>query len=320
MERNLSDPDDPVPQEESSDPQESPGLREIAIWLGEFDWLHIPGAVRAVSKLVMGVAETGTAWIDIAKAAGQARSQHIRDITKAKSKAMEAIAKAAAKQGMHDPELVDRAIEALIADQFPKQRSRKALARETLKLLAESPPPQDTAPPDNDWLNMFTSFAEQATTERMQKHWADVLAREIRKPGSFSRVALQILSLMDAQLAQRITTIRTWVMQNGNIPMTSSLLVGESYTTLLSLDAVGILRMGSTKYMDAMPINYSYHVAGCVLQVRSNQKFSYHAAILTEAGREILQLSATPEKNIVHANEVMALLNSSGAEAWMNSP
>ena len=312
----MSEPDEAGPDEEaSSDPEEASALREIATWVGDFDWLHIPGAVRAVSKLVMGVAETGTAWIDIAKAHGQARSQHIRDVTKAKSKAMEAIAKAAIKKGVQDPQLVDRGVERLFAELYPTQRARESVAKKSLKLLSADPPKLDTPPPDDDWLNMFTSFAEQATTERMQQHWADVLAREIRKPGSFSRVALQILSLMDGQLAQQIMTVKTWVMQDDNIPLTASLLIGEGYTTILSLDAVGIVRLGSSKHMDAMPIAYTYFVAGRRLSVRSDQKFQYVAAILTAAGREILQLAATPEKDLDHANKVVDLLRSCGAQA-----
>jgi hypothetical protein len=313
---SVSEPDDAAPdEEESSDPEASSGLREIVTWVRDFDWLHIPGAVRAISKLVTGVAETGTAWIDIAKAHGQARSQHIRDVTKAKSKAMDAIAKAAIKHGVQDPELVDRAVDRLIAEQFPKQRSRETIAKESLKLLAEDPPSPDTPPPDDDWLNMFTSFAEQATTERMQKHWADVLAREIRKPGSFSRVALQILSLMDAQLGQQITTAKTWVMQDTDIPLTHSLRVGKGYVTLLSLDAVGVLRLGSSTYMAPMPTPYTYYVAGHMLSIRSDQSFDYQAAILTAAGREVLQLAGPANKDLNHANEVVDLMRSRGADA-----
>jgi hypothetical protein len=238
----VSESDEGAPDgPESSDALESSALREIATWIGDFDWLHIPGAVRAISKLVMGVADAGAAWIDIAKAAGEARAQQKRDLKKPRSAAMDAMAKAAIQKGAQNPQLVDRAVERFFAELYPKQSARESVAKETLKLLATDPPKPGTPPPDDYWLNMFTSFAEQATTERMQKRWADVLAREIRKPGSFSRVALHILSLMDTQLAQQIVTIKTWVMQDDNIPFTHSLHIGARYTTLLSLEAVGIV-------------------------------------------------------------------------------
>jgi hypothetical protein len=60
-----------------------------------FDWLKIPGAVRAIAHLVTGVGDAGAAWVDVAQAKGQQVAQEIRDRTAARKSIMAATAKAA---------------------------------------------------------------------------------------------------------------------------------------------------------------------------------------------------------------------------------
>ena len=54
---------------------------------------------------------------------------------------------------------------------------------------------------NEDWLNYLISHAEKASSANLRKLWGQILAREIRKPGSSSLSALRVLSEMDAELA-----------------------------------------------------------------------------------------------------------------------
>ena len=54
--------------------------------------------------------------------------------------------------------------------------------------------PKLAAAIDDDWLNVFERYAEDATTERMQQLWGRVLAGEIRSPGKFAMRTLRFLS------------------------------------------------------------------------------------------------------------------------------
>ncbi len=298
---------------EPSDPS-SGGFLEA---LSNFDWLKIPGAVRAISTLVTGSANAGKAWIDIATAAGEARSQGIRDLTKVRSTMMAAMAKKATSVAIADPELVERSIERLLNETTSHQANRESIGRKAVDLITVNPPKEDVPPPSDDWLNAFSAFAERATSERLREHWASVLAGEIRKPGSFSLAALQILSVMDAELAASIAQVSTWVMQDDNIPFTKSIAPGPNYTTLLTLDALGICRVNITKHFepnaDAEP--RMYYVAGHVLAVKFTKQTHYTAAFLTGPGRQILSLAGPPKKDASFAQEVVDLLTSAGAEA-----
>jgi hypothetical protein len=294
--------------------EDSGGLGQILATVTNFDWLHLPGAVRAIARLVTGSADAGKAWIDVAKAKGEARSQRVRDLSKAQSDAMRSMAKAAIAVGTADASLVDRAVERIIAEQLPKQRSREAIGRETAKLLAHAPPNPDTPEPEDEWLNTFSAFAEKATTERMQQHWSSVLAGEIRKPGSFSLAALQILSVMDPPLAKHIAEVASWVFCGDHIPFAKSLERGENYQTLLSLDAIGIVRMNVGKFWEPVEHPVIAPLGGYRVSIQSPQPVHYNHAALTRAGQQILSLAGSPIKNQAMADDIMEMLRSHGMQ------
>jgi len=117
----------------------------------------------------------------------------------------QAIAKAAASEAGADEEIVGRALEVLVHKAYRKQVNRNAVAAAMLDELggqAKEQSPNDTGPTpqgavgaiDDDWLNVFERYAEDASSERMQKLWGRVLAGEVRTPGRFSMRTLRFLS------------------------------------------------------------------------------------------------------------------------------
>jgi len=158
--------------------------------------------------------------------------------------------------------------------------------------LREDAPTND-AEPDVDWLNVFTSYAEKASTERMQKHWASVLAGEIRRPGSFSLTTLQLLSVVDSELAQIIVEVPGWLVEQDFIPVLGQMNQGDPYTKLMKLDAIGFLRLGSAKYLETVAADQPSYIrfADKRLAVR-NLRGTHHvqAAVLTVAGRQVMPL------------------------------
>jgi hypothetical protein len=110
----------------------------------QFDWLKIPGAVRAIAHLVTGVGDAGAAWVDAAKAKGEQYAQEIRDRTAARKAIMAATAKAAGARAARNPELLDRMVDRFVGEELKRQENREAIAIETGKLLDETPPDSDT--------------------------------------------------------------------------------------------------------------------------------------------------------------------------------
>ena len=75
------------------------------------------------------------------------------------------------------------------------------LALEDLRETAGALPPPRTEAADEDWLNVFSRYAEDASSERLQQLFAKVLAGEIRKPGSFSLSTMRFIAELDRETA-----------------------------------------------------------------------------------------------------------------------
>jgi hypothetical protein len=293
---------------DENDSTESHGGSGWLATIQQFDWLHVPGAARAVARLVAGTADVATTWLDIATAKGKQLAKAIRDETDARSTLFAATAKAAARQVSQRPELANRMLDRFIAEEIGKQENREEVAREAVRLLEENPPPTDTHGPSDDWLNIFSSFAETASSERMRQHWAQVLAGEIRKPGTFSLAALQIFAVMDPQLAACITRVRPWFIDNDFIPLFGLLNEGDNYTDFMSLSAVGVIILGSGKRLrrndDGPPVlgprALRFHRKALIVYLRPLQGLEMRSAVLTPAGREVLTIvEATDDTQMI---------------------
>lgn len=97
---------------------------------------------------------------------------------------------------------MDRAINALVGREYRKQVNREAVAVAMLNDTqnqasddgAGNTPTAPTEEPQDDWLNVFERYAEDASSEQLQDLWGRVLSVEIRRPGRFSMRTLRLLS------------------------------------------------------------------------------------------------------------------------------
>ncbi len=118
----------------------------------------------------------------------------------------------------------------------------KAVARAGSVLLEDEgiTPEQD---PDPDWLERWRENAGGVSTEKMQELWAQVLAREVRTPGSLSLKALDLLRNLDsndAALIERLASFaidRTIVHRGSGADIKDWLKFGDA----LALQELGIL-------------------------------------------------------------------------------
>lgn len=301
-----------------NDDNEVADASEGATWLTaleNFDWLQIPGAVRAIAKVVTGTADAATAWIDVVKAKGEQKARGVRDVTGARSKTTQALTRAVSAKVAADPELLDRAMTTLVVEQLQKQKNREAVARETVSLLNEQGASAGAAEPDEDWLNTFAGFAERASSERMQKHWASVLAGEIRKRGSFSLTTLQLLSVVDAELAQIITNSRKWIINDLFIPLLGDLTKGDKYTQLMKLDAIGFLRIGSGQFFEPNRAAEMRIANKQLVFITPAHETVLNTATLTPAGQEVLQLVERGEVERVVLDALAGWLQGAGCSS-----
>lgn len=153
----------------------------------------IPSAVRALDRLVGAAVDIPVAWFEQQSAKINAKTESYKLVEAS-------IAAAVASGAGTDPDMVQRAMNTLVRKEYRKQLNREAVAAamvEDLRDSAGSSSDTVSTPPaslDEDWLNVFERFAEDASSDRLQGLWGRVLAGEVRKPGKFSTRTLRFLS------------------------------------------------------------------------------------------------------------------------------
>lgn len=257
-----------------------------------FDFLKVPGAVRAIARLVTSVGDAGAAAIDIGTAKAEQVATGIRIETDARKKLSAALADAAVRQALSDPNLAGRALEQWSGAVIRKQVNREEIAKIAIEHLSETPPPPNTEGPSDDWMNVFEQHAENATSDRLRQTWGRILAGEIRKPGTFSLTTLSFISVLDVKLANTVQNVVTCLIAEF-IPIHAPFSQGPHYTQLMDLAEVGFFSMGSSKIFQGAN-NLAFPLGKTHLLVWTPQKpenkFHVGAAILTRAGKEIVSI------------------------------
>jgi hypothetical protein len=152
----------------------------------------ISASIKALDRLIGSAVDIPVAWLGQQKARIDAQTEAYKLVEGA-------IAHAAATEASGNQRIVASAVESLVRKAYRKQINSGAVATVMLEDLRKednnlSDPPQAATALDEDWLNVFERYAEDASTERMQNLWGRVLAGEIRKPGRYSMRTLRFLS------------------------------------------------------------------------------------------------------------------------------
>lgn len=127
------------------------------------------------------------------------------------AKVQEAVVKGVAKAGTNA--LVENSSNistsvalSMLNDYGLKLDNKVAVAQQAFAELAKEPLNQDEAPDAElslDWLNYFSDIAAQKSDPEMQHLMGKILAGEIRKPGSFSPMTVNVLSTITTTIAQK---------------------------------------------------------------------------------------------------------------------
>jgi hypothetical protein len=264
------------------------------------DWADLlrvfPGAAKAVAELVQETGRAATAFVSIATARARQIEQGINDETTARTKIVNALADAGVSRiSDKKEELGQRAIEHFAQKVVQQQVNRESVTLLALERLASDPPPEPPKEvPADDWLNLFGSFAERASSQKMREHWAQILSGEIRKPGSFSFVTLQLSSVLDQRLASIIEKTCGWIVDRRFVPMIVTDHGGPTYQELLTLDGIGFLSLGTGRqFFTAGPqghIEVPLKDRSIWFVGRADHPVTIDAASLTLAGTELLNV------------------------------
>jgi len=151
----------------------------------------VPASLKALDRLLGAGVDIPVAWLAQKKARIDAQ-------TRAYAAVEDAIALTASKNAGENPEIVGKAVEVLVRKTYRQHQNKTFVAAAMIEDL--STPDQSASEVngridiDEDWLNVFERYAEDASSERMQKLWGRVIAGELRRPGQFSLRTLRFLS------------------------------------------------------------------------------------------------------------------------------
>ncbi|MGD9921050.1 MAG: DUF2806 domain-containing protein [Pseudorhodoplanes sp.] len=268
-------------------------------------------AIVAIDRLVGNLIDVPSVYLEALK-----RRIEIRAAVK--DALIESEGRAALEKLERKPEIGDRVVDSFLRKEARRQENQEAVARKTLDELAALPPPYDVCedddkPLDDDWLNLFSAYAENASSERLRIMWGRVLAGEIRKPGSFSLATLRFISELDKDIASAFQEVARTRFNEMFIP-TPAGLKDESLFQLSFLEEVGLLQgthgylatsfnKAADGYVYITTVEPKFQSKSLKIKV-AHEQIDIHVVKLTRIGREIA--SILPEEDQSTALEAIA--------------
>lgn len=201
---------------------------------------------KALSDLLGGLASIPAAKL-------RQYSQGIEDTTTARSMIADILTKAAVAEVSGNPELAKVAAEIYLPTNIRKAKNRVGvaqLAAEHLGAASVNDSGEKSASPDDDWMNSFMRFAEDASSERMQDLFGRILAGQILQPGAFGLATLRTISELDQALANDF--IQAWGSSVGDaVDYSTDWQRGDGFSRWKRLVEAGL--MASTNTIQFLP-------------------------------------------------------------------
>lgn len=272
------------------------------------DKLNLPHLIagpagKAISRLIAGVIEIPAAYLD-------SFSQSLKDKTAARTMVNNEVAAAAAKLAASDTNIVARAAHNLLAKEYRHQKNKEEIARKAIEILQESEDQSENsdttqsadnvkrANVDDDWLNVFERYAQDASSERVQELWARILAGEIRQPSTFSLKTLRFVSELDKFTAELFEQQVPLICAE-SIFLESN-FVGKPFSDLMHLQDAGLISGVGGLVQKHLTLNEKGQILLpqqsrlLLVEGQPTHRLSISAAILTNVGKEITKIIKAP--------------------------
>jgi len=174
-------------------------------------------------------------------------AQGIEDTTTARSNVTAALTKGVVETQSQDPLLMLAAAEILIPDGIRRVSNRIAVAQKAAEHVrngstaeANRESVENALPPEDDWMNHFVRFAEDASSDRLQNLFGRILAGQVLRPGTFSLATVRAVSELDQSIANDF--VEAWSMDaGGGVDYTTYWRRGEGYSRRRRLFEAGLM-------------------------------------------------------------------------------
>lgn len=158
--------------------------------------------------------------------------------------------------------------------------------------------------PNSDWTARFFRIAEDITTDQMQMLWGKVLAGEVKRPGSYSLRALDLLKNITQQEAEMFVRVGQVSFTSGGKtflpdPDNGKYLeehFGLKFTDILLLREIDLLVDSNLAFslqpndQDTQEVFICGNTCVLVKRPKGTPKQAMQVIVFTEIGRQLLQL------------------------------
>lgn len=207
-----------------------------------------------------------------------------------------------------DEELKQRAGRRLLAEEISKQKNIEGVVQRTDKLLESEPEiTKSTGETDQGWVDECLDGAGKAYNDDLKDYWAKLLAGEIKKPGTFSKRAVNFMKMLSQKDAERIRNMCQYVMYNTDKEDAFLLRYDKepyTYKDVIYLAELGLLDSSSTvvkkyEFKDDKggPALFVHNDIGVFINI-AVKEYQMPIYTFTELGKEILSIIDDQEANI----------------------
>ncbi len=142
-------------------------------------------------------------------------------------------------------ELEERALKRLVREEGAKQQNIENITAKAIPHLSAEAKPEVL---EKDWLTHFFDRCRGVSDEEMQSLWAQILAGQSNKTGSFSKRTIEIVAALDKSDAELFTNFCSFVwLIDDETPVIFDLSAeiykscGLNFHALSHLDAIGLI-------------------------------------------------------------------------------
>lgn len=235
------------------------------------------------------------------------RPRKIRKEADAQAYAIKVLEKAKAEAGaeslMIETEAVERISQRIVGKEVRRQENIDSVVEMAANNLAGEEVSDE--PVDEDWAARFFNIVQDVSKDEMKVLWAKILAKEIKKPSSYSLRTLEVLRNISYEEAELFMKIADFVFKqhgcmmfakNGDLDK-----YGIKYNDLAKLREAGLLQSGeminrtyksSNTEIISLNLLYGDLFVQVTIQPQS-RNIVLPVLLLTQAGCEIYELVET---------------------------
>lgn len=271
---------------------------------------------KAIRKLISvtasGVGAVAGSWLTRKNAKAEADS--IRLLAQAQRDASDIAngKKAVDKNGEivtinHNEVITNENSEIQVRLDFQESKRQKNLEDIVHQAALELPETVSDDPVDEDWISKFFTYAQDISSEDMKTIWSKILAGEIAKPGTTSQRTLEHIKNLTKEEAHLFEKIKPFLIDDFFISsLTDDGKYGLTFQNIMDLQQAGLLiqQFGLQKqFKSLIPnsfmtfIHFNKFERCQITREAHDSIISLNAVILTQAGKEILEITGQQDLN-----------------------